>query len=152
MVKRRNLNEIVGSDLRRLGVRSRVVKSSRVKVADHELSSSRVVPEGAEFVQLVGTTEPGRRMAEPDLRLAAALLDRVPVLAVLQRDSIAYVRMPGWVLAFLLRVVSECDPSKVQTLLNEYLPLGVMLPKGDQNLGSSIMSALEETESSSHST
>lgn len=137
--------------LRRLKLKGRVVKTRSVSVQGEKLSPARVRIEGADWLHLQATKSFRIDLPLKRNRLTAALLQRLPALAVVRDTQIEYVRMPGWAFAALLQMAVTCNPKVVETVLNDYLPLGPAIPPMDLEIGSTILSALDRAEQPSSS-
>lgn len=135
-----------------LGLPSRSIKSRQVELQQRKLSASRVVIEDLSFMQVQATSRTKLHDALFDNRMTAALLQRLPALAVIVGDDVDHVRMPSWAFVALLQMVRTCNPNDVATVLNDYLPLGPKIPAMDLKLVSGVLSVLEETARSSSST
>lgn len=132
--------------LRRLGVPSRGLTTNQMTINGRAVSASRAVVDELPWLHFGAASVVGAEERAREVALVAALADRVPALGVVDvtNEEIAYVRLPGWAFAALLRMVSQCDPKNVQTTLNEYLPLAAEMSPTDRRVGSGIVSALEE--------
>lgn len=130
--------------LRRLKLKGRVVKTRSVSVQGEKLSPARVRIEGADWLHLQATKSFRIDLPLKRNRLTAALLQRLPALAVVRDTQIEYVRMPGWAFAALLQMAVTCNPKVVETVLNDYLPLGPAIPPMDLEIGSSVLRALDK--------